>query len=134
MLALPVIFIVIHFIGDFICQTDWMAINKSKSWMALLTHVLVYTWVLFIGTTLFVLYLGYPDLGLSLTLTIALPPIVLWVSLNGALHFITDAITSRWTASLWKREQRHWFFVVIGLDQVIHYTTLAVTLEWLSRM
>ena len=36
-----------HFVGDFICQTDWMALNKSKRWDALALHVGVYSAVLF---------------------------------------------------------------------------------------
>jgi hypothetical protein len=40
------------------------------------------------------------------------------------MHFITDAITSRTTSYLWQKGERHWFFVVIGLDQAIHMTTL----------
>jgi hypothetical protein len=48
---------------------------------------------------------------------------------NSALHFVTDFCTSRATSALWKKDQRHWFFVVIGLDQAIHMTCLFVTYE-----
>lgn len=32
-----------HFVGDFLFQTNWMAVNKEKKWVPLLTHCTVYT-------------------------------------------------------------------------------------------
>lgn len=93
-----------HFVADFLLQSDWMAINKSTSWRALTVHVLLYS-VCF-------LWLG-PMFTLITFLT----------------HFATDAITSRATAYLYKKNERHWFFVVIGLDQLIHQFTLLYTWE-----
>lgn len=69
--------------------------------------------------------------------------------LNGALHFATDYMTSRWTSRLWGEAFKlvcsacgcpnyppldkpiHNFFVVIGVDQYIHQFTLAATMRWL---
>jgi len=34
------IIILAHWIADFICQTNWMAQNKSKSYKALSLHIL----------------------------------------------------------------------------------------------
>ncbi len=31
-----------HLLGDWLFQTEWMALNKAKNWRALLTHVTVY--------------------------------------------------------------------------------------------
>jgi hypothetical protein len=50
-----------------------------------------------------------------------------WLLLNGALHFITDACTSRLTGYFYKKGDYHNFFVVIGFEQFIHYTCLFVT-------
>jgi hypothetical protein len=68
-------------------------------------------------------------------------------------HYITDAVTSRWTGKLfffvpsgndhlsgpwfvrtehvYGASYRHWFFVVIGFDQLLHYIQLALTWRWL---
>ena len=31
-----------HLLGDYLLQTEWQALNKSKNWVALWTHVGVY--------------------------------------------------------------------------------------------
>ena len=102
-----VIFIMtIHFIADFILQSSWMAKNKSKSNKALLAHVSVYTLVLAIISPL-------------------------WALVNGILHFIVDYITSRVTSHLWSKGDTHNFFVVIGLDQLLHTVCLLYTYYWI---
>ncbi len=97
--------IVTHFIGDFFLQSDWMATNKSKRNSVLAIHVGIYS-------TCF-LWLG---------------PV--YAGLNCVAHFLTDWVTSRWTSRLYKAGKSHWFFVVIGLDQVVHYTALLLTLPF----
>ena len=64
---MPVIlFFLCHFVADFIFQSDWMALNKSKKTFPCLVHVIVYTacflilttsWkaLLFIGLTHFII-------------------------------------------------------------------------------
>lgn len=94
-----------HFVGDFILQSDWMAANKSKRNSVLALHAGIYSACF--------LWLG---------------PI--YAGLNFVGHFLTDWVTSRWTSRLYKAGKRHWFFVVIGLDQVAHYTALLLTLEF----
>ena len=65
-LYLPIMFLLCHFVPDFLLQTDWMALNKSKKSWNCLVHVLIYTscflfltlsWkaLLFIGVTHFIL-------------------------------------------------------------------------------
>lgn len=125
MMTLPISLIIRHFLGDFLLQSDWMALNKSKDWIALYFHAFVYS--------LCFLHYGW-----------AFMAITLWS------HFVTDAITSRITSKLWfvtdhgedpatgcrliyyHMRKRHWFFVMIGFDQLIHYVTLTLTLRLLS--
>ncbi len=95
-----------HFIADFILQTDTMATMKSKSSKWLSIHVIVYS--------IPFLYFGW-----------------LFALINGVSHFVTDFITARATSYLWQKEKRHWFFVVIGFDQAIHMTTLILTYHYL---
>ena len=97
----------IHFIADFVLQSDKMALNKSTSFKWLSVHSLVY----------------------------ALPFIVFnWKMLifAGISHMIIDSISSKGTTALYIRQQRHWFFVVIGLDQACHMTTLLLFLAFFA--
>lgn len=89
---------VLHFIGDFICQSDYIALNKSKDNKVLGLHCLIYT--------AFFTCFG--------------PVFAMWVFVT---HFITDYFTSRLNSYLYPRN-RHWFFVGIGADQMIHQLTL----------
>jgi hypothetical protein len=106
----------LHWLADFVCQSHWQAQNKSKRNDALAAHVGVYTFVLLIGSALI---FGQSDRWVYFTL------------INGALHFATDWGTSRWSSKLYAKQDWHNFFVVIGLDQLIHQFTLALTMLWL---
>jgi hypothetical protein len=107
--TIPLSLLVAHFVGDFLLQSDWMALNKSKDNLALTVHAAVYSacflWV---------------------------SPVTLFAAVVLGQHWLTDYVTSRITSRLWQANQRHWFFVVIGADQLIHYVTLAWTLSLLS--
>jgi hypothetical protein len=121
---IPLSVIFLHFVGDWFLQSDWMALNKSKRWDALLIHCLVANFVLSFYSN----------------------KLALWAFL---FHFVIDAVTSRITTKLWfiefaynagsepwpfyarMRDTRHWFFVVIGLDQFLHYLSFAVILRFL---
>lgn len=97
-----IIILVLHFIADFVLQTNWMAVNKSKNNLALFVHVAVYSAVFcFVG--------------------------LIYAVINGILHFIVDFITSRITSKLWKEQNYRLFFTVIGLDQTLHFVCLFST-------
>lgn len=103
-----------HWIADFVLQTHWQASNKSKRLDALTKHVATYTAILAIVS---VLLFGTSG--------------ILFVAVNGILHFGTDYFTSRWSSRLYAEQDWHNFFVVIGMDQLIHQTTLALTMQLL---
>lgn len=94
-----------HFVSDFIFQTDQMAMNKSRSNKWLTIHIAAYSapWLI----------LGWK-----------------YALINGAAHWVTDWISSRITSKLWQKQARHWFFVVIGADQAIHMTILFLTIPF----
>ena len=119
-----------HWISDFVLQSGWMATNKSKNWLALSSHVLVYTVSMgFLMLICGVIVAAAFSTTISSAIMIITPLVfVKWIALNGVLHFITDAVTSRITAKLWKQNDMHNFFVVVGLDQFIHYSCLIITL------
>lgn len=112
----------IHWLADFVLQTHWQASNKSKNNEALARHVGTYTFVLFIGSAV-----------IFWSANIAPLKWIAFVLGNGALHFATDYCTSRWSSRLYAKQDWHNFFVVIGLDQLIHQATLAATMAWLIR-
>lgn len=112
-LFLPfLILLAAHWVADFVCQTHWQATNKSKNNDALGKHVMTYISVMSLPT---IWLFGFSVAGLFLLV-------------NGACHFATDYFTSRWTSRLYAKQDWHNFFVVIGLDQLIHQGTLALTL------
>lgn len=138
--------LVVHFIGDFVLQTHWQASNKSKRLDALLSHVGVYTGMLWLGA--WVIFPG------------PIYNIVLFVGINGLAHLWQDAFTSRWSAlhfapaisdvhkamsyaetyghapddeqsrimGLDAGRHFHNFFEVIGLDQLAHFLMFFVTM------
>ena len=133
MIDIPITLLATHFVGDFILQSDWMALNKSKNLRALVAHVLIYS-------------LCFLPFG------------VIFAMITFLTHLITDAATSQITSKLWFIEldeqydtgrrdgvyfarhearvfgdRRHWFFVAIGADQLIHYITLGATYTWLMK-
>ena len=118
-----------HWVSDFVLQSNWMATNKSKNIWALSSHVLVYT-VAFAFIMLTIGMLLASTAWWNVAIMAKLTPILLvyWVTLNGALHFTTDFFTSKITSVLWQKSDFHNFFVVVGADQLIHYTCLIVTL------
>lgn len=95
----------LHFLSDFILQTDNVAKSKSSSWYYLTVHGVVYSLPFFL--------IGWE-----------------YAVVNASLHWCVDAVTSRIAKYFFLKEQRHWFFVTIGCDQAIHMTCLIITLKW----
>lgn len=102
-----VIILALHFIGDFLLQSDRMSKNKSKSLRWLSAHICVYT-------------LALTPLGLTFAMV------------NGFAHLCIDYGTSKATSRLWEAKKTHWFFVVIGADQLVHYALLFWTYTMLA--
>jgi hypothetical protein len=97
-----IILVWVHFLGDFIAQTNDMAIKKSHSNKWLLIHVGVYMVPMLIFGPVFAL-------------------------VNGAAHLVTDYITSRLGSHYRSIDNQRAFFIVLGSDQAIHLSTLLLT-------
>jgi hypothetical protein len=110
--------IALHWIADFVLQSDWQAKNKSKDNFALLMHVGTYTACL----------AAYGFILLPLDAR----AVELWVVTNGSAHFAVDYVTSRINTHLWNQGRVHDFFVMVGLDQLIHYACLFGTLCYMG--
>lgn len=104
--------LVLHFVGDFLFQTRWMAQGKAKGGFPLHAHVGVYALVLFLG-----LYWIIPN-GWA---------VVMYVVANWFLHLITDSQTSRLAGWCHSRGYVGAFWKVIGVDQLIHGLCLYYT-------
>lgn len=116
-----------HFISDFMLQTHYMSTKKSESISALTQHIVTYTLAFFIifGTSWYFLYfffgLGIPaSIWLKITIGISI--------VNGIFHYFIDFVTSKITKYLWNKKQYHNFFVIIGLDQLLHTSLLVISL------
>ena len=99
--------LLIHWLGDFIFQTQKMAMNKSKNIYWLITHVVVYTFTFFI----------------ALVFLFDFAMVIAFCFFTFFAHLATDYVTSRWT-SKFNKEKKYYgfpaFFSVIGLDQFLH--------------
>ena len=123
MLTLTEIFgiIIIHWIADFVLQTDKQAKGKSKEWKPLLSHTFTYSmiWVI-IGCILYLFNLTNINFALFGLITFA-------------AHTVTDYFTSRLNSKLWAKGDVHNFFVSVGFDQVLHYIQLFLTYWYLVK-
>lgn len=115
MLTGIVALILIHFVADFVLQTQVMAQNKSSSNKWLLYHVIIYI------LPFSLMNLIFDNIAVTLIFMVA----------NMSLHFVTDYVSSRVAKQYWEKKDVHNFFVVIGADQMIHMLTLVLTFAWL---
>ena len=133
-MLIPFLIIVIHFIADFIFQTEEWAINKSKSNLALFHHVRVYSTFWVFASCLM---LGYVRPGETTQWYVINS--FLFASITFVAHFITDYITSRIVSKRFANNHygspipNFGAFTIIGFDQVLHYGQLFLTLYILTK-
>lgn len=108
------ILLIAHLIGDFLFQTEWMALNKAKKWLPLIVHSSVYTIIIWIFAVFF-------TPGLSLT----------GILLIFAGHLILDR---RGFIYFWFRrvqmvtgDKSSWLMIVT--DQVFHLILIAAAIS-----
>jgi hypothetical protein len=116
--------IAMHWVADFVLQSDWQAKNKSKNNLALLLHVTTYTVCIFVCGIFLLTQLTPENIKIW----------ELWALANGIVHFGVDYVTSRINTYLWSKGRVHDFFVMVGFDQVIHYVCLFGSLAFIGVM
>jgi len=151
MLTLTEIFLIliIHWIADFVLQTDKQAKGKSKNWWDLLSHTIIYTFVWW--TPIMILLIFYSN-----TLPITGTQVFGFLGITFIAHTITDYFTSRLNSKLWYQatfwqnsfnkekygeaycnsitgKYTHYFFVSVGFDQILHYVQLFLTYYLLKQ-
>lgn len=112
-----IMILLIHFLADFGLQTHDQAIAKSTDNKQLAYHVGVYSMVwLIAGINIFETF----DKAMSFAM------------ITFICHFLTDYVTSRIGKPFWEKKDLHNGFCVIGFDQVLHFTQLFLTYNWLT--
>jgi hypothetical protein len=140
------ILLVAHWLADFVLQTHWQASNKSKNDEALGRHVLVYTLVLSVGVDIAFPGASWRDWGMFVTgngflhfwtdyVTSRMTSRLFAAQLNefdivlpSLIHWPNDSAPTERRTFLKRDFTLHNFFIVVGLDQLIHQATLALTM------
>lgn len=107
------ILLIAHLVGDYLLQIGWMAGNKTKSWMANLTHSAAYTLTIAVFAALFIK--DFSPWGLLLV----------FVS-----HAIVDrrSITTWWVTKIMTAPESESGWLTIVVDQILHLLILFIAL------
>ena len=114
--------LIAHVIGDWLLQTEWQALNKARSWRALLTHVVIYHLVI-LAALLWKMGTGIPTVyavvvGLAIVHTI--------MDRKRPVEWFMRTMRISVT-----REPEGW--LAIAVDQSLHLVWLAAATLILSR-
>jgi hypothetical protein len=111
-----ILILVIHWFADFVLQTQWITDNQDRDMDALLGHTVTYSLVwLCVG----VLYSMSLEGQAEQLYAMFLFPLATW-----AFHTIVDYFSTQRMNELFKRGNMRNFYVVFGLDQLIHILQL----------
>lgn len=103
-----------HLIGDYLFQTNWMAMNKAKKWIPLLVHSCVYTLCVSI-----VAYFGFG--GLS--------PLAIAFIFVGHVFLDRRTFVAWWAENIMGAKAKEAAWLKIVADQVFHVIVLAISLS-----
>jgi len=125
--------LLIHWLADFVMQTDKMARGKSTSNIQLTSHVFMYSSIWSSCCSIYVWFFYVTNIdGTYSMLPNGNKLLILFPAITFVCHWITDYFTSRLNSKLWLDGKVHLFFVSIGFDQILHYIQLLVTFQLLS--
>lgn len=111
-----ILILLVHYLADFILQTNNQATKKSENIYWLLSHTLTYSFIWVIVGFIFL----FP-----------LEKIFLFFIITLFFHTLTDFLTSRVTKYFWVKGNKHLFFSTIGFDQFLHYIQLFIAYKFL---
>jgi len=113
--------LIVHWVADFILQTDEEAKGKSTSNSCLIAHTSTYV-------------ICWAPIGLLYCITNGINSLHLFafLGITFVAHTVTDYFTSRYNKYLWEKGDTHNFFVSVGFDQVLHYVQLFLTIKLLT--
>ena len=113
-LELIITIIIGHWVGDYVLQTEKMAVGKATSIKWLSIHSVVWTLSMMIIVVPF---------SSSVTIWV-------WVLIMGILHWAQDFVTSKINAFFQKKKWTKMFWLSIGTDQMLHYLIMFGTLGY----
>lgn len=99
----------VHFLADFCLQTNKQAEQKSTDEEQLKWHVATYS-----GVWLFMSYCLLGKVALS----------IIFAVVTFFCHYVTDYFSSRIGKPYWEKKDYHNGFVIVGVDQFLHYIQL----------
>lgn len=120
----------VHWVADFVCQSDKMAKGKSSSIGELSKHLISYASVFTVGTFLTALALdgkGHSEWFFKEGFS----PFCIFVLINVVSHFFIDYITSRASKLEFERGNTGAAFKIIGFDQFLHIAIMTVSLYYM---
>jgi hypothetical protein len=137
----------LHWLADYVLQSNDLALRKADDVLALVHHVAIVALTLFVGS-----------LPLAVIELVTWNAVLQFVSVNFTAHLVTDYVTSKVNRWLWfvdteprpraiasgdygsfpfyarfNTEKRHWFFVGLGFDQLLHHVVLLITASYYLR-
>lgn len=119
-----IVILFLHWLGDFVFQSDTVAKGKSKFVHLLVEHTIIYSLVVGIGMIGFRYYLtGNFEESCLFGIRFAL--------ITGVFHTIQDYFTSKLNARLYAEGKNHLFYVSLGFDQFLHACQLFLTYKYL---
>ena len=119
-ITILLLYLLLHWYADFVCQTDKQAKSKSSNNLQLLAHTGTYGLIVTYFT--YILY-WTNHFGAQYWYT----PLIFGV-IQFVTHTVIDWITSRINKKLWENKLVHEFFVMVGFDQLIDYAIMFGTL------
>lgn len=130
MLVTVALLLLAHFIADFLLQPHWMAIRKSQELKILAAHVSVHAAVFFVFA---LVMFGFrtADAAVVAGVVTGTHAVIDWNIWRGYKRYATKKAAAELGAgntAEYKFWEDHWFYVVIGADQLLHGLSILLAL------